>query len=99
MLYVIVGRDVADSLDKRARVRSEHLGRLEALCHAGRLLTAGPLPAIDSPDPGPAGFVGSLVVAEFPSLDEAVAWAEADPYIHSGAWHSAEVHPYKAVLP
>lgn len=96
---MIIGRDSKDSLPRRAEARDRHLARLEQLRDEGRLLTAGPLPAIDAADPGPAGFVGSLVLAEFADLDAATAWATADPYIESGAWSGAEVHPYKAVLP
>jgi uncharacterized protein len=79
MLYMILGQDAPDSLERRLAVRPEHLARLEALRDAGRLLLAGPLPAVDSPDPGSAGFTGSLIVAEFPSLDEARAWAQPIP--------------------
>jgi uncharacterized protein YciI len=97
--YAIIGRDSQDSLALRTSARDRHLERLRALCEQGRLLTAGPLPAVDSADPGPAGFAGSLVVAEFSDLAQARAWAQDDPYIEVGAWHGAEVHPYKAVLP
>lgn len=99
MLYCILGRDAPDSLALRQSVRAEHLARVASLHEQGRLLTAGPLPVIDSPDPGPAGFVGSLIVAEFASLEAAHEWAESDPYIDAGAWHGVEVHPYKQVLP
>ncbi|NKI36272.1 YciI family protein [Wenzhouxiangella sp. XN79A] len=99
MLYMILGIDADDSRLQRAASRGEHLARLEALRDEGRLVLAGPLPAIDAEDPGPAGFTGSLVVAEFASLDDARAWAEADPYIASGAWTGADVRPFKAVLP
>jgi uncharacterized protein YciI len=99
MLYMILGRDADDSLSRRAQTRDAHLARLRALLADGRLVLAGPLPAIDAADPGPAGFTGSLVVAEFASLDEARKWAEADPYIQSGAWTGAEVQPFKQVLP
>lgn len=99
MLYMIRGIDAQDSLARRSSAREAHLARLHALVDEGRLLLAGPLPAIDAEDPGPAGFVGSLVVAEFPSLDEARRWADADPYIQVGAWSSAEVQPFKQVLP
>lgn len=99
MLYMILGQDADDSLPARAASRGEHLARLEALREDGRLVLAGPLPAIDSDDPGPAGFTGSLVVAEFASLSEARAWADADPYIESGAWTGADVRPFKQVLP
>ena len=99
MLYMIIGRDSDDSLAQRAEARERHLARLHQLRDEGRLLTAGPLPAIDSEEPGPAGFLGSLVVAEFDDLAQARTWADADPYIESGAWEDAEVVPYKAVLP
>jgi hypothetical protein len=99
MLYAIIGRDVADSLPKRRETRPAHLERLKALQAEGRLLAAGPLPAIDSPDPGPAGFVGSLIVAEFASLEAARAWADSDPYLAAGVYKSVEVHPYIKVLP
>lgn len=99
MWYVIEGTDGADSLAKRKANRAAHLARLEALRDAGRLLVAGPCPAIDSADPGPAGFTGSLLIAEFASLDEARAWAGADPYIVAGAWSRADVRPFLKVLP
>ena len=99
MLYVIFGRDYEDSLAARASARDAHLGRIQALAEDGRLILAGPMPAIDAEDPGPAGFTGSLIVAEFDSLIEARAWAEADPYLASGAWHSADVRPFRQVLP
>lgn len=99
MKYMIRGFDVPDSLSARRAVRAEHLARLEVLRDAGRLLIAGPLPAIDSADPGPAGFVGSVLIADFASLEEARAWAEADPYISAGAWSRAEVHPFLQVFP
>ena len=99
MWYVIEGHDGADSLPKRKATRGAHLARLEALRDAGRLLVAGPMPAIDSSDPGPAGFTGSLLVAEFDSLDAARAWADADPYLGAGAWTHATVRPFLKVLP
>ncbi len=99
MWYAIIGRDSENSLALRASARERHLERLNTLREQGRLLTAGALPAIDSTDPGPAGFAGSLVVAEFADLAAARAWAQDDPYIEAGAWQGAEVHPYKAVLP
>lgn len=99
MLYMILGTDADDSLDARKSARSEHLARLESLRDEGRLVLAGPLPAIDAEDPGPAGFTGSLVVAEFDGLDEARSWADDDPYIAVGAWAEADVRPFKAVLP
>ena len=99
MWYVIRGHDAPDSLPLRRVARASHIGRLEALRDAGRLLVAGPLPAIDSAEPGPAGFVGSVVIAEFASLDEARAWAAADPYVAQGAWSHADVNPFVPVLP
>ncbi len=99
MFYAIMSRDVADSLPLRAKARPAHLERLKALQEAGRLLVAGPLPAVDSPDPGPAGFTGSLVIAEFDSLEAAQAWADADPYITAGVYESVDVRPFKQVLP
>jgi uncharacterized protein YciI len=99
MWYVIYARDRADSLSARQSARGAHLARLEALLQEGRLLLAGPRPAIDSEDPGPAGFQGSLVVAAFDSLGEARAWAEADPYIAAGAYESVEVTPFKRIMP
>jgi uncharacterized protein YciI len=99
MLYMILGRDAPDSLAGRREARPAHLVRLQALKAEGRLFAAGPLPAIDSPDPGPAGFLGSLIVAEFPSLEAARAWADADPYRAAGVYASVEVLPYIKVLP
>jgi len=99
MLYMIRGVDAEGSLPRRASSREAHLSRLRALADEGRLILAGPLPAIDAEDPGPAGFVGSLVVAEFPSLEDARHWADADPYLQVGAWTDAEVQPFKQVLP
>ncbi len=99
MLYAIIGRDVPESLEQRLAVRPAHLERLQLLQTEGRLVLAGPLPAIDSPDPGPAGFTGSLVVAEFSSLTDAQTWAEADPYMKAGVYANVEVMPFKKVLP
>ena len=99
MLYMILGNDVPDSLAQRLASRPAHLARLQALQTEGRLIMAGPLPAIDSPDPGAAGFTGSLIVAEFPSLIDAQAWADADPYLAAGVYASVEVKPFKKVLP
>lgn len=99
MLYVINGEDVPDSLEKRMTVRPEHLKRIQALQDAGRLILAGPYPAIDSQDPGPAGFSGSLIVAEFESLEAAQAWANADPYVNAGVYRKVTVKPFKKVLP
>lgn len=99
MLYLIIGRDAEDSLPLRVRSRADHLQRLESLRDAGRLVLAGPLPRIDASDPGPAGFVGSAIVAEFDSLIEARQWAQADPYMIAGVYESVEVHPFRKVLP
>lgn len=99
MFYMIRGTDVPNSLDARKTARPAHLARLETLRDEGRLLLAGPLPALDSADPGPAGFTGSLVVAEFASLADAKAWAEADPYVAAGVYASVDVQPFKKVLP
>jgi uncharacterized protein YciI len=99
MWYVIYSHDRPGSLQARQAARAEHLARLHALLEEGRLLLAGPRPAIDSEDPGPAGFQGSLVVAAFDSLEEARTWADADPYVASGAYESVEVTPFKRVLP
>ena len=99
MLYVINGEDVPNSLEKRMTVRPEHLKRIQALQEAGRLILAGPYPAIDSQDPGTAGFSGSLIVAEFESLEAAQAWADADPYASSGVYREVTVKPFKKVLP
>lgn len=97
--YAIVATDVPDSLPLRQAARPAHLERLKALQNEGRLLLAGPFPAIDSPDPGPAGFGGSLIVAAFASLEDARAWAEADPYVAAGVYAGVEVKPFKKVLP
>ncbi|HJT50838.1 MAG TPA: YciI family protein [Nitrosospira sp.] len=99
MLYAIRGEDVPDSLDKRVAARPAHLERIKALQEDGRLVLAGPCPAIDSPDPGPAGFSGSLIVAEFESPEAAQAWANADPYVTSGVYEKVIVRPFKKVLP
>lgn len=99
MLYALYGEDAAHSLEKRLSVRAEHLARLQALYDQGRLVLAGPLPAIDSPDPGPAGFAGSLIVAEFASQAEAEAWLAADPYVAAGVFKSHWVRPFKQVFP
>lgn len=98
-LYVILGEDVPASLDKRLAARPAHLARLHALQQDGRLVLAGPLPAIDSPDPGPAGFSGSLIVAGFESLEAARAWADADPYVAAGVYARVSVQPFRKVLP
>lgn len=99
MLYMIVGQDGPDSLPKRQEVRSEHIARLQVLVDQGRLVLAGPNPAIDSADPGSAGFTGSLIVAEFPTLEAAREWADADPYVKSGVYSAVTVEPFKKVLP
>ncbi|MBZ0223336.1 MAG: YciI family protein [Dokdonella sp.] len=99
MLYAIVGIDVADSLSRRGAARPAHLQRLEALREQGRLVLAGPCPAIDAIDPGPAGFSGSLIVAEFADLAAAQAWADADPYVAAGVYASVSVRPFRKVLP
>lgn len=99
MWYVIEGYDGADVLAKRLDARPAHLARLTALRDAGRLLLAGPCPAIDAEDPGPAGFSGSVVVAEFASLADARAWADADPYVAAGVYARVEVRPFRPVLP
>ena len=99
MLYTIVGQDAPDSLSKRRDTRAEHIARLQTLQNEGRLLLAGPFPAIDSNDPGPAGFTGSLIVAEFDSLCSAQSWAESDPYLAAGVYDSVSVKPFKKVLP
>jgi uncharacterized protein YciI len=99
MLYVITGKESPRGLEIRKRVRPEHLARARALVDAGRLVLGGPCPAIDSPDPGPAGFSGSVIVAEFPSLEDARAWIAADPYVTEGVFESYEVRPFVKVLP
>ncbi|CAA0079322.1 YciI family protein [Zhongshania aliphaticivorans] len=99
MLYAVISEDVADSLSKRLGARAGHLARLEELKSQGRLILAGPHPAIDSEDPGEAGFTGSLIIAEFPSLQDAQQWADSDPYIEAGVYAKVTVKPYKKVLP
>ncbi len=99
MLYAILAEDTPNSLDRRLAARPAHLARLQALLDAGRLVLAGPLPAIDTPDPGPAGFSGSLVVAEFDSLSAAEAWANEDPYKAAGVYARVKVRPFKQVFP
>lgn len=99
MLYAIVGEDRPGSLAERLAARPAHVERLRALQEEGRLLLAGPFPAIDSPDPGPAGFSGSLIVAEFASLAAARAWADADPYVAAGVYESVSVRPFRKALP
>ena len=98
MLYLIFSQDVPDALDKRMTARPDHLARLQVLRDEGLLLTAGPLPAIDSNDPGAAGFLGSAIIAEFESLEQAKAWADADPYVAAGVYQAVTVVPYKKVF-
>jgi len=98
MLYSIIGEDVPNSLSARQSARPAHLARLEELKNAGRLIVAGPNPAIDSNDPGEAGFTGSVVIAEFPSIEEAKAWADADPYVAAGVYQTVTVKPFKQVF-
>ncbi len=99
MYYAIIAEDIENSLEKRAGARPAHLARLEILRDEGRLLLAGPHPAVDSEDPGPAGFTGSLVIAEFDSLEAAQVWADADPYVDAGVYKRVIVKPFKRVLP
>jgi uncharacterized protein YciI len=99
MWYAIISEDVENSLPLRAKARAAHLDRMRLLINEGRLLLAGPHPAIDTEDPGPAGFTGSLVVADFPSLEEATEWADADPYVEAGVYVNVVVKPFKRVLP
>jgi hypothetical protein len=99
MLYAFISQDAADTLEKRMAARPAHVKRLEQLRDEGRLILAGPHPAIDSDDPGNAGFTGSLVVAEFDSLEDARHWADADPYLAAGVYEQATVKPFKKVLP
>lgn len=98
MLYVIYAQDNANSLEKRLSVRPAHLARLQLLHDEGRLLTAGPMPAVDSNDPGVAGFTGSTVIAEFESLEAAQSWADADPYVAAGVYAQVSVKPYKKIF-
>ncbi|MBI3903504.1 MAG: YciI family protein [Nitrosomonadales bacterium] len=99
MLYTIVAQDTPNSTEKRATARPAHVARLQALSHEGRLLMAGPFPAVDANDPGAAGYTGSLIVAAFPSLADAVAWAQADPYVAAGVYTDVMVKPFRKVFP
>ncbi len=99
MHYAIISEDVPGSLPLRQAARPDHLARIQALLDAGRLLAAGPHPAVDAEDPGTAGFTGSLIIAEFDSLEDATAWADADPYAAAGVYSKVLVKPYKVVLP
>ena len=99
MWFAIVGTDVPDSLEKRKAARPAHIARLQALLDEGRLLVAGPFPAIESDDPGPAGFTGSLILAEFASQAEAESWAKDDPYVAAGVYESVSIKPFRKALP
>ncbi|MEQ8801569.1 YciI family protein [Haliea sp.] len=99
MLYAILCEDVDNSLPLRQRARPAHLARIQQLVDEGRLLVAGPHPALDTEDPGEAGFTGSLIIAEFASLEAATAWADSDPYVDAGVFRRVTVKPYKRVLP
>ena len=99
MLYALMARDKQGSLEQRMAARSDHLARLTELQNQGRLIIAGPFPAIDSIDPGPAGYSGSLVVAEFDSLEAAQSWADADPYVKAGVYADIEIKPWRKVFP
>lgn len=99
MYYVINGKDVEDSLEKRRGTRPAHIARLQELKNEGRLLLAGPYPTVDAEDPGEAGYSGSLIVAEFDSLEEAQIWAQADPYVETGIYSNVSVKPFRKVLP
>ena len=99
MYYAIIGEDVSDSLDRRLSARPAHLERLHKLQNDGRLLLAGPCPSIDNEDPGPAGFSGSIIIAEFESLEEAKTWADADPYVAAAVYAAVTVKPFIKVMP
>ena len=99
MWYAIISEDHEGSIEDRLAARADHVARLEALRDEGRLLVAGPHPAVDSPDPGPAGFTGSLVIVDFDSLDDAKAWADHDPYVAAGVYRKVTVKPFNRILP
>jgi len=99
MWYVIHSQDNPNSLEKRLNARTDHIERLKSLLNQGRLMVAGPLPAIDNEDPGPNGYEGSLVIAEFDSLEDAKEWAQNDPYVTNGIYHSFTIQPFKKVFP
>ena len=99
MLYAIISKDVNDSLEKRSLARADHIDRLNMLVDEGRLIIAGPHPAIDAYEPGPAGFSGSLIIAEFATLEEAEKWANDDPYVSANVYNEVTVKPFKQVLP
>jgi uncharacterized protein YciI len=99
MFYVFIGQDTPDSLEKRLAIRPAHVARLQALQAEGRLLLAGPFPAVDAEDPGAAGYTGSLIVAEFASLADAQSWADAEPYLNAGVYEKVTVKPFRKTLP
>lgn len=99
MLYAIIGEDVPGTLDERLAARPAHVERLKALQDEGRLIVAGPCPAIDSENPGPAGFTGSVIIAEFSSLADAKAWADADPYVAAGVYAEVTIKPFRKAFP
>jgi len=99
MWYAILSEDIENSLPLRAKARPAHLARVKTLVAQGRVLVAGPHPAVDSEDPGSAGFTGSLIIADFPSLEDAKAWANSDPYVEAGVYRSVSVKPFKVVVP
>lgn len=99
MLYAIIGEDIQQSLERRKQARAAHIARIAELVQQGRIVVAGPHPAIDSEDPGEAGFTGSLIVAEFDCLEAAQAWADADPYVEAGVYKQVWVKPFKKVFP
>ena len=99
MWFAIIATDVADSLERRKGARPAHIARLQALLDAGRLFVAGAFPAVEADDPGPAGFSGSMILAEFPSLAAAQAWADADPYVAAGVYANVQVKPFRKALP
>lgn len=99
MWYAIIATDVTDSLELRKKARPAHLERIRHLVDEGRVLVAGPHPAVDAEDPGAAGFTGSLMIVDFPDLEAAIAWAESDPYVEAGVFESVTVKPFRKVLP
>ncbi len=99
MWYAIIAEDSANSLEKRMKARPAHLERIEALLAEGRVLLAGPHPAIDAADPGDAGFTGSLMIVDFPDLESATEWAETDPYVEAGVFQNVTVKPFRKTLP
>jgi len=99
MLYAFIGQDTPDSLSKRQAARAAHLARLQILQDEGRMILAGPFPAVDSNDPGPAGFTGSLIVAEFSSQQEAEKWMQADPFVAAGVYSQVTIKPFKKMFP